>query len=287
MIVLTGAGGFIGSVILGYLNRQGVNDVILVDNLNTDNFMMLNNKQYRKIYLPGEEFDTSEVTAVIHCGANSNTLEKDWNSLYETNIKSTRYWHDLCLVSNIPFIFFSSAAVYGNDNGPRNLYAFSKQASELEIQQGVILRLFNVYGPNEYHKGRMASTIYHWHKQLTETGVLKIFENSNNYSRDFVYVEDIAKVVNFFLSNYHPGVYDVGSGVSNSFETVADTIIDSVGQGKKEYIVMPNDLKAQYQTSTSSNLVPLQAVGFDIGVFKTIEQGVAEYIEYLNSSSYY
>jgi len=100
-------------------------------------------------------------------------------------------------------------------------------------------------------------------------------------------VEDIAKVVNFFLSNYHPGVYDVGSGVSNSFETVADTIIDSVGQGKKEYIVMPNDLKAQYQTSTSSNLVPLQAVGFDTGVFRTIEQGVAEYIEYLDSSRYY
>jgi len=285
--VLTGAGGFIGSVILGYLNKQGINDVILVDNLNTDNFMMLNNKQYRKIYLPGEEFNTNNVTAVIHYGANSNTLEKDWKSLYETNIKSTRYWHDLCLESNIPFIFFSSAAVYGNDNGPRNLYAFSKRASELEIQQGVILRLFNVYGPNEYHKGRMSSTIYHWHKQITETGVLKIFENSHNYTRDFVYVEDVAKVVNFFLSNYQPGVYDVGSEVSNSFETVADTIIDEVGQGKKEYIVMPDDLKAQYQTSTSSNLVPLQAAGFDTGVFRSIEQGIAEYIEYLKFNNYY
>ena len=288
MIVLTGAGGFIGSVILGYLNSQGFKDIIIIDNLGSDNrFMMLNNKRFYRLYMPNEDFDTSNITAVIHCGANSNTLEKDWNSLYETNVRSTRQWHDLCLENNIPFIFLSSAALYGNNDGPLNLYAFSKQVSENEIQKGVILRLFNVYGPNEYHKGRMASTIYHWHKQIQETGTLKIFENSDKYTRDFVYVEDVARVVAFFLSNYQPGVYDVGSGGSASFETVADIIIQEAGEGKKEYIVMPSDLKSQYQTTTKSNIVPLKNAGFNVNKFRNIEQGIKDYVKYLKFNDYY
>lgn len=289
MIALTGAGGFIGSVILGYLNKQGINDVYCFDDLPTgDQFRNLVGKRYLGLHSTEEIVtDVREFDAVIHFGANSSTLEKDWSSLYKTNVASTRAWHDVCRDSEVKFIFASSAAVYGNGNGPLNHYAFSKLASEQEITHGVILRLFNVYGPNEYHKGRMASTIYHWFNQLNSEKQLKIFYNSDTFLRDFIWVEDVAKIVYHFIQNYREGIYDVGTGQPVSFEHIADQLIEQLGYGVKYYIDIPNDLKLQYQLSTSANTDELAVSGFDIKSLMTPKQGISEYIKYLERNIIY
>lgn len=287
MIALTGAGGFIGSVILKYLNDAGIDDVYLFDDLPTgDQFRNLVGKRYLGLHSTEEMItDIREFDAVIHFGANSSTLERDWNKVYKTNVLSTRMWHDLCAEHDKKFIFASSAAVYGNGAGPLNHYAFSKLVSEQEIGQGVILRLFNVYGPNEYHKGRMASTVYHWFQQLRNTGEINIFKGSDQYSRDFIYVGDVAKTVLHFLENYRPGIYDLGTGAAVSFETVADTLIEEYGQGEKNYIDMPEDLQAQYQRHTCADIEFLkQNAPTD---FLDIKQGMSRYVEYLNSDRYF
>lgn len=284
MIALTGAGGFIGSVILGYLNSQGITDVYLFDDLPMgDQFKNLIGKKYLGLHSTKEiATDIRDFDAVIHFGANSSTLEKNWSNIYETNVLSTRRWHDLCREHDVKFIFASSAAVYGNGAGPLNHYAFSKLTSEQEITNGIILRLFNVYGPNEYHKERMASTIYHWYTQSQ----IKIFENSENYFRDFVYVEDVAKIVYHFYQNYKPGIYDIGSGKVTSFDRLSNLIIDITG-AEKHKIEMPDDLKSQYQTYTCADLYHLKESGYDIDNIVSVDRGIERYFEYLKSKSYY
>ena len=287
MIVLTGAGGFIGSVVLGYLNKQGIDDIVLFDDLPTGNqFLNLRDKKYISLHSTAEIPESSEgIEAVVHIGADSSTLQRSWSSLYETNVLSTRRWNSFCTANDIPFIFTSSAAVYGNGQGPLNHYAFSKLTSENEIN-GVILRLFNVYGPNEYHKDRMASTIYHWYQQLESSNQIKIFENSDQYFRDFIYVEDVARVIHFFLTNYQEGVYDLGTGKAVSFDYVADQCIANK-PGKKFYIPMPEDLRAQYQKNTCASVDALSSAGFDVDSFKNIEAGVKEYFDYLTLNQIY
>jgi ADP-L-glycero-D-manno-heptose 6-epimerase len=289
MIALTGAGGFIGSVVLGYLNKQGIGDVYLFDDLPSGNqYKNLIGKQYLGLHSTKEIVsDLSDFDCVIHIGANSSTLERDWASIYNTNVSSTRRWHDLCREQGKKFIFTSSAAVYGNGKGPLNHYAFSKQVSEQEITDGVILRLFNVYGPNEYHKDRMASTVYHWYQQLQQTGTIKIFENSSSYYRDFIYVEDVARTVYHFINNYQPGVYDVGTGESVNFESIANIVINEFGSGKKEYIPMPADLKEQYQLDTKADTSALIDAGLDVIQFFEAWQGIQEYIKYLKTNQTY
>jgi len=289
MIVLTGAGGFIGSVVLGYLNKQGITDVMLFDDLPTgDQFKNLIGKKFHSMNsaLDKVTSDPFQVQCVIHLGANANTLERDWASLYKTNVVSTRDWSQWCSQFNIPFIFASSAAIYGNGTGPMNHYAFSKSISETEIR-GVVLRLFNVYGPNEYHKGRMASTIYHWYNQITETGQYKIFEGSRQLRRDLIYVEDVARTIHYFVNNYQPGVYDLGTGISVDFETVSDTLAATMRKGSKNFIVMPEDLKAQYQNNTKADTTALRNAGVDVSSFLTIGSGIEKYVEYLNVTGYY
>lgn len=289
MIALTGAGGFIGSVVLGYLNRIGINDIVLFDDLPIDSqYKNLVGKQYLSLHSTDEMFEYADnVDAVIHLGANSNTLEKDWKSIYRTNVLSTRMWNDFCKRANIPFIFSSSAAIYGNGKGPMNHYAFSKLVSENEIQ-GVVLRLFNVYGPNEYHKSRMASTIFHWYHQLKQTGKIELFEHSNTYFRDFIYVEDVAKVIVHFLkNNYVPGTYDVGTGNSVSFEFLAEKLIELVGKGEKNYIKMPQDLQNQYQLNTRASVENLKKIGIDAETITSADQGIHRYFSYLDSDQMY
>lgn len=288
MIVVTGAGGFIGSVVVGYLNSKGIDDLILFDDLPTgDQYKNLVGKKYISLHSADEMLTSpDDIDFVIHLGANSSTLERDWTSIYKTNVSSTRQWNRFCVENEIPFIFASSAAVYGNGNGPLNHYAFSKSVSENEIS-GVTLRLFNVYGPNEYHKGRMASTILHWFNQINETGQYKIFEGSRHLRRDLIYVEDVAKTIYHFLTNYQPGVYDLGIGVSVDFETVADTVAATMCKGNKNFIIMPEDLKAQYQKDTKADVTALRNFGVDVSSFLPIQSGIEQYVEYLNSSKFY
>ena len=289
MIILTGAGGFIGSVVLGYLNSQRVTDIIIVDDLPYENqYKNLIGKQYNRL-VSIDDIDAIDenITGVIHIGANANTLETNWSSIYATNVKSTRKWNVFCKQRKIPFIFTSSASVYGNGSGPMNQYAFSKLLSENEVE-GVVLRLFNVYGPNEYHKGRMASTILHWFGQINETEEITIFENSKNYFRDFVWVEDIAKTIyHFMFENYQPGIYDLGSGSSMDFETVADLVISNTNKGKKRFVDMPDDLKKQYQINTLADTKSLTKSGLDVKSFTQVHEGIAAYIDYLAKDRYY
>lgn len=288
MIVITGAGGFIGSVMLGYLNRKGIRDIVIVDDLITkDAFKNLANKDFKKIYSTADCYDDlTDIQAVIHLGANSNTIDSNWNSFYEKNVLSTRKWHNFCKLNDIPFIFSSTAAIYGNNNFPLNYYAFSKQSSEFEIT-GVVLRLFNVYGPNEYHKGRMASVIYNWYQQLENLGKIKVFENSNTYKRDFIWVEDVCSTIYYFINNYKPGTYDLGTGKSFDFESVADCVLQNYGSQAKEHIPMPEDLSKQYQTNTCANTTNLINCGVDTSRFLSVEDGISEYFKYLKSKKHY
>jgi len=167
-----------------------------------------------------------------------------------------------------------------------NHYAFSKLASEQEITNGVVLRLFNVYGPNEYHKGRMASTPFHWYNQLDETKQLKIFENSDSYLRDFIYVEDVARTVYHFLNNYKEGVYDLGTGNAVSFSYVATQCLMNK-DGDRVEISMPDDLKAQYQKKTCASVDYLESAGVDVKGFVNVKDGIKEYFNYLTLNQTY
>lgn len=289
MIVVTGAGGFIGSVLIGYLNKQGFDNIIAVDELpEPSQYKNLVGKRFRTLIANSESIrNPAEVDCVVHLGAISNTLESNWLSLYRANVQSTRSWHDWCKAHQKKFIFASSASVYGNGAGPLNQYAFSKQVSEQEIDSGVILRLFNVYGPNEYHKGRMASTIYHWYNQIQATGQFKVFEGSRHLMRDFIYVEDVASTIQYFIDNYQPGTYDLGTGQSVDFETVGDVVSSTCRRGAKNFIIMPSDLKAQYQTNTRANTTALKEAGVDVNKFLSIGLGVEEYCRYLTTSQFY
>jgi len=289
MIILTGAGGFIGSVVLGYLNSQQITDILIVDDLPYENqYKNLIGKQYKRLLsIDDVDLTNENITGVIHIGANSNTLEKNWSSIYASNIESTRKWNTFCKERSIPFIFASSAAIYGNGQGPLNQYAFSKLISENEIE-GVILRLFNVYGPNEYHKERMASTIFHWVNQLKDNDELKLFINSKQYSRDFIWVEDVAKTIyHFMYRNYQPGIYDLGTGSSIDFETVVDLVISNTNKGIKKFIDMPDDLKEQYQINTVADTKSLIEAGINVEDFIGIEAGIKKYMDYLVTNRYY
>lgn len=292
MIIVTGAGGFIGSVMVGYLNKLGKNDIVAVDDLpHPQQYKNLVNKEFSLISTTEVEILMStppqQIEAVIHLGAISDTLANDWSKVYKQNVLSTRQWANFCRSNGIPFVFASSAAVYGNGNGPLNQYAFSKSLSELELSPATAcLRFFNVYGPNEYHKGRMASTIYHWYNQSAE-GNIKLFKGSDNYRRDFIYVEDVCAACYWMAKNFRPGVYDLGTGIPTSFETVAQLVRIRTG-ANIELIDMPADLKAQYQLSTRADLTPLTSIGFDPTPMRDIVTGVNEYIDFLeNPNCYY
>lgn len=290
MIIVTGGGGFIGSVLVGYLNSIGRSDVVVVDDMpDHTQFFNLNNKNFSLASTAESSLlmgmNPGMIDAVLHMGAISNTLEKDWEKLYKQNVLATRQWANVCKEMQIPFIFASSAAVYGNGDGPLNQYAFSKHVSEMELSDmACCLRFFNVYGPNEYHKGRMASTIMHWYNQSRQ-GAIKVFENSDQYRRDFIYVEDVCKAVYWCMQNYRPGVYDLGTGQSESFQHIADLVAGTTGS-RIEYIPMPSDLKAQYQTDTKADLASLTAIGYDV-TMRSADEGVKQYLGYLEKHSYY
>jgi ADP-L-glycero-D-manno-heptose 6-epimerase len=296
MIALTGAGGFIGSVVLGYLNKQGIGDVYLFDDLPSGNqYKNLIGKQYLGLHSTKEIVsDLSDFDCVIHIGANSSTLERDWASIYNTNVSSTRRWHDLCREQGKKFIFTSSAAVYGNGKGPLNHYAFSKQVSEQEITDGVILRLFNVYGPNEYHKARMASVVFHAYQQIKNTGSLNLFKSHHpdfkdgEQMRDFVYVKDVVNVLYFFLHHRKDaGIYNLGSGKARTFKDLAAATFQAMDIVPQiNFIDTPADIRDKYQYFTEAKMQKLKSIGYDIP-FHTIEQGVADYVNnYLAKNNY-
>ena len=312
MIVVTGSNGFIGSNLIKGLNKIGYNDIIAVDD--HDNPELKENIVHCEIqdYLEIDEFllklqknqiEGKKLKAIFHQGACSNTMEWDAEYLYKNNFLYSKELLNLSRQSNTPLIYASSASVYGNgkvfeesleNENPINLYAYSKfkfdQLVRHELRgsdtQIVGLRYFNVYGPQEQHKGNMASVAYHLHSQLKENDEIKLFEGSDGYGdgeqrRDFIYVDDIVKVNLWFMENTNiSGIFNLGTGKSQTFNDVAEAVIDWNKKGKIKYIEFPEKLKGAYQSFTEANISKLREAGYK-EEFLDVQEGVKHYLNTL------
>ena len=299
MIVVTGGSGFIGSRMVSYLNTLGITDIAVVDDFEVNhslgyaskaNYTNLQSCEFRTVHPIITSRDSilpdGDIQAVFHFGAISNTLEKDTSRLYNYNTRYTYILGEACKERGIPLMFSSTAAVYGNRHGPLNDYARSKRISERDISaHAVCFRLFNVYGPNESHKGRMASVIHHWHNQLTKNGILEMFEGSDAYKRDFIWVDDVCRVFHAASINYQPGIYDLGSGRSEALDKVARAVIAAHGSGEIKEIPMPSDLVLQYQTNTQADISAIENNGWG-GKMMDIDTGIPLYIEKLRNAKW-
>ena len=326
MIILTGGGGMIGSMIAWHLNTQmNFDDFVIVDDL--INEQQENNFNKRKFieYIAKDDLekylsDKKNVSAVIHMGAISATTESNFNRLLQSNIRfSQALWH-WCAENKVPFIYASSAATYGDgsvgydDNeseldklSPLNAYGYSKHFFDRWVQlelsknqptppQWCGLKFFNVYGPNEYHKGRMASVVFHSFNQFKETNQIKLFKSEHpSYAdgmqvRDFIYVKDAVKIIIFFLNNNNfSGLYNAGTGNAETFKALAKAVlINTKGQPDDiKYIEMPNDLKGKYQYYTQATMNKINSIGFNDN-FMNLKEGVTDYLEnYLLTSDRY
>lgn len=310
MIIVTGGAGFIGSCMVRTLNNAGIEDIIIVDNINnTDKWLNLRNKKYIK-YVHKSEFlqelpSYANVTAIIHMGAQSSTTEKDFDYLWKNNFEYTKTLWNYCAEKQISYIYASSAATYGDGADgfddkmnidkllPLNGYGYSKQLFDLWVKyqaasfpkQHVGLKFFNVYGPNEYFKGSMASMIFHGYKQIQEAGEIRLFKSCNpKYSdggqlRDFVYVKDVCSVIYWLLQNPQVnGLFNVGTGKSQSFKELAEATFHALGmEPNVKYIDMPEHLKKKYQYYTKAEMSKLREAGYQAH-FMNLESGAKDYV---------
>ncbi len=312
MIIVTGGLGFIGSNIVHLLNRQGIDDILVVDDF-TDGTKFRNIADARIAdYLEMDEFlarivagkdFAAPVTAVLHQGACSTTTEWDGRFMMANNYQYSKAVLHYCLDKRIPLLYASSASVYGAGTTfvedweyerPLNVYGYSKALFDQYVRrilptapcQVAGFRYFNVYGPREQHKGSMASVAFHLHHQLLAGETVQLFAGSGGYGdgeqrRDFVYVEDVVDVLLWFLD--HPeksGIFNLGTGRSQSFNDVARAVIASHGRGRIRYIPFPDHLKGRYQSFTEADISRLRAIGYS-GRFRPVEEGVALYVQWL------
>lgn len=311
MIIVTGGAGFIGSCVVRSLNEAGRSDIVIVDNISeTDKWMNMRNKKYIKYVHKSrflEELPTYEnVEAIVHMGAQSSTTERDFDYLWENNFEYTKALWNYCAEKHISFIYASSAATYGdgslgfNDRMdidkllPLNGYGYSKQLFDMWVKhqaksfpaQYCGLKFFNVYGPNEYFKGSMASMVFHGFNQIKETGKVKLFKSCNpNYAdggqlRDFVYVKDICKVIMWLLVNKHvSGLFNVGTSRAQSFAELAEATFHALDlEPNIEYIDMPEKLRGKYQYYTKAEMSKLYDAGYPYH-FADVENGVRDYVQ--------
>lgn len=319
MIIVTGGAGFIGSNLVKGLNEQGIEDILVVDNLGSSlKFRNLNGLKF-KDYLHKEDFLTrletgrfhgQVIEAIFHNGACSNTMEPDGNYMMANNYEYSKIMLHHALEHRIPFIYASSASVYGDgaqgfreDPGCEealNVYAYSKlqfdryvrQVLPAASSQVVGLRYFNVFGPQENHKGRMASVAFHFHNQLLENGVIKLFAGTDGYAdgeqrRDFIYVKDVVRVnLHFWRNPQLSGVFNCGTGTAHSFNDVARALIAHYGKGSIEYIPFPEALKGKYQSFTESDASQLRQTGFT-AAFTPLAEAAADYAGILDTQGGY
>ncbi|HYD55482.1 MAG TPA: ADP-glyceromanno-heptose 6-epimerase [Burkholderiales bacterium] len=319
-IVVTGAAGFIGSRLIGGLNRNGVTDIVAVDNLaQADKFRNLAGCEIAD-YLDQAEFleriddFSGSIEAVFHQGANSNTMETDGRLIMETNYRYSVRLLAWCQDEEVPLLYASSAAVYGAGpefreerrfERPLNVYGYSKFLFDQYVRrilpgasaQVVGLRYFNVYGPNESHKGRMASVAYHAYNQFQADGKVKLFVGSGGFGdgeqrRDFVHVDDAVSVNLWMLE--HPrvsGIFNCGTGRAQTFNDVAAAVINTVRGSRSsaqelaeesliQYVPFPRELVDKYQSYTQADLTRLRGAGLT-GSFMTVEEGVSSYVREL------
>lgn len=326
--VVTGACGFIGANIVKALNARGIANVIAVDNLKkADKFRNLVDCEIADYFDKHEflamvqagHFDGA-VEAIFHEGACSDTMETDGHYMMENNFRYTSTLLDFCLDHEVQFLYASSASVYGagrvfkearEHEGPLNVYGYSKflfdqivrrRRAEADFGSQVVgFRYFNVYGPREQHKGRMASVAFHHFNQYREHGKVKLFEGCDGYangaqSRDFVHIDDVVKVNMFFLD--HPeksGIFNLGTGRAQPFNDIAHatvnacralenkpalTLEEMVAQGLVEYVDFPEALKGKYQSFTEADISALRAAGYK-AAFDDVASGVAKYVAHL------
>jgi ADP-L-glycero-D-manno-heptose 6-epimerase len=313
MIIVTGGAGFIGSNLILGLNAKGHEDILVVDDLTEGKkFRNLVNAEIMD-YWDIDEFSlfinenktfSKKVDAIFHQGACSTTTEWDGCYMMDNNYTYSKNLLHYCLEQDIPYIYASSAAIYGinlkfeEDEGnefPINVYGYSKYLFDEYVRkisddmksQVVGLRYFNVYGPGEEHKGGMASTAFHFNNQLNENGYVKLFKGSGGYAdgeqrRDFIYVEDVVDVnLWFFENNNISGIYNVGTGTSRSFNDMAKTILDWRGHGEIRYIEFPQHLENSYQSFTEANINNLRNTGYK-HEFTPLEEGINKYLGWLN-----
>ncbi len=328
MIVVTGAAGFIGSNLVRGLNARGITDILAVDDLTDgDKFRNLvdleiadyqHKDDFRRCVLAGE---LPRPDAVFHQGACSDTTERDGRFMMDNNFRVTLELFEYCQTREVPFLYASSAAVYGAGpryvedpacESPLNVYGYSKLLFDQVLRrrmdrltaQVVGLRYFNVYGPREQHKGRMASVAFHNMNQYADEGHVRLFGGWDGYpdggqQRDFIFIDDVVKVNLHFLD--HPeasGIFNCGTGRAQPFNDVAQTVVNSLrvhqGQlalplpelaagGQLRYIPFPDDLKGRYQSHTQADLSQLRAAGY-AGAFSDVQTGVNAYVTRLLES---
>lgn len=311
MIVITGAAGFIGSCLISKFNLEGIKDILLVDDFSKEakekNYLgkEFSIKINRSEFLEWLRKDASLVKYVIHIGARTDTTEFNKSIFDDLNLNYTKSLWNLCAQNNIPFIYASSAATYGlGENGydddekkldllkPLNPYGDSKNDfDKWAIKQNAFppqwqgLKFFNVYGPNEYHKGRMASVIFHAFNQISKTKSVKLFRSHDpkykdgGQLRDFVYVKDVVQVIWFLYSNnIKNGIYNLGSGTARTFFDLAKATFTAMDCPVNiEFVDTPADIREKYQYFTEANMQKLKSAGY-LKKFTSLEDGVNDYV---------
>lgn len=321
MIIVTGAAGFIGSCLVNKLNNKGLKDIILVDdfthlekNKNNED-KVYRDKIDREIFIDWLNENHENIEFILHIGARTDTTEFDVDIFNKLNLNYTKAIWTACAEFEIPLIYASSAATYGlgelgykdshdivEQLKPLNAYGeskndFDKWALKQDKQPPFWagLKFFNVYGPNEYHKGRMASVILHAYKQIKETGKVKLFRSHNpdfedgKQLRDFIYVKDVVNVIYFLMQNKEQsGLYNLGTGEARSFYDLATATFQALElKPNIEFVDTPEDIRDKYQYFTEAEMDKLRSAGY-ANEFYSLEEGVEEYVkEFLEYQRYF
>jgi ADP-L-glycero-D-manno-heptose 6-epimerase len=313
MVIVTGGAGFIGSAIVAALNKRGINDILIVDELGTDEKW----KNLRKLsytdYVEAEQFYEElsagnlegDVEAIFHMGACSDTTEKNCSFLINNNFECTKLLANRAVENGARFIYASSAATYGDgEKGfvddeeklgeliPLNMYGYSKQMfDQWAKNQGILdrivgLKFFNVYGPNEYHKGKMKSFVVTAFEQINETGGVKLFKShkpeyaDGGQERDFLYIKDCVDMTLFFMDNPDvSGIYNLGTGNARNWNDLAKATFAAMGKEPNiQYIPMPDELQGKYQYYTCADITKLRDAGYDKPT-TTLEDAIKDYVQ--------
>ena len=321
MIIVTGAAGFIGSCLVSKLNREGYKDIVIVDDFSDPGKMknlegkVYSHKVHRDEFIPWLRDHQRLVQFVFHIGARTDTTEFNKEVFDRLNLDYTKAVWKVCVEFGLPLVYASSAATYGlgehgyEDNHevieklvPLNPYGDSKNDfDKWALQQEkkpyfwAGLKFFNVYGPNEFHKGRMASVIFHAYNQVTEKGKMKLFRSHNpDYKdgeqlRDFVYVKDVVEVCSFLMQHRkNSSIYNLGSGTARTFLDLVNNTFKALDKPADiEFVDTPADIRDKYQYFTEANMSKLKSIGYT-KPFHTLEEGVEDYVKnYLTGNNYY